>query len=203
MLQTVGNDVEQQQQYMDTLANAVLTSATPMFSQDPTYANELKAPYSYLSVPDDSPMHIARYQETLTTRNVSPKESSIRDHIYCVTAWDALPLYRYSQMETMERAYDGSLQKPIDSMGIHLVWNGDLNGDFTKNWTKLPSPRPYYFFSQHGPAVAQSRYKATKKLVQRALKCGLLNVNTENPNPVLTFNFLHTQAQGKSYNPPK
>ena len=129
MLQTVGSDVEAQQKYMDSLADAVLTSATPMFSQDPTFAEELKAPYSYLSVPDDSPMHIARYHETLTTRNVSPKGSSIRDHIYCVTAWDALPLYRYSQMAALERAYDGSLQKPMDSMGIHLVWNGDLDSD--------------------------------------------------------------------------
>ena len=199
MLQTVGSDVVKQQEYMNSLGSSVLTSATPMFSQDPAYAAELKAPYSYLSVPDDSPVHIERYRKTLGTKNVSPKGSSIRDHIYCVTAWDALPLYRYSQMEAMEKAYDKALHNPQDSMGVHLVWNGSLDADYTNNWTKLPSPRPYYFFSQHGPAVAQQRYSRTRDLVQRAEKSGLMNISNDTPNPVLKLNFLYVSNQLKSY----
>ena len=48
-----------------------------------------------------------RYQNTLS-QQLSPKASSIHDHMYCVTAWDGLPLYRYSMMEKLSEAYESS-----------------------------------------------------------------------------------------------
>ncbi|MCE5343428.1 MAG: tubulin-like doman-containing protein [Eubacteriales bacterium] len=195
MLQVAGRDPVEQQRYMDDLAQAVLNSAKPMFTQDPAFTAEEKAAYSYLSVPDDSPEHINRYRETLVTRNVEPKRSSIHDHIYCVASWDGLPLYRYSQIAALEAAYDAELTNSKASMGLHLVWDGEMNSDYTSNWTKLPSPRPYYFFSARGPAHASAAYVDVHQKVERAVACGLVDVDTTGSRPAINLHFYYANPQ--------
>jgi hypothetical protein len=194
MEQAVGSDPGGQLKYMDDLAQSVLNSASPMFSEDPAYANEPYAPYSYLSIPGDAVKHFQRYKDTLGDQNVEPKSSMIRDHIYCINARDGLPLYRYSQMEALEKSYEEDLADPTSSMGMHLVWDGDLDSDYTSNWTKLPSPRPYYFFAPHGQPYAEKWYKAISRLVSRARACGLVEVDTH-INPVFSLNLLYADAQ--------
>lgn len=195
MAQTVGENLGAQNQFIDDLGKSVINSAQPLFSQNKAFANEDKAAFNYLSVPDNAPKHIARYKETLTgEKKTIPKGSSLRDHMYCTTAWDGLPLYRYSLMNSLERAYASKLSDPQVSMGVHLVWDGDLDSEYTANWTKLPSPCPYYFFGDSGEAYAKKAYGEVRELTKRARACGMLEVDASMDVPKYTLRLFYADS---------
>ena len=198
MRQAVGDDVLKQQTYMDDLGNSVVASALPLFSQDRTAAAEDVASYSYLSVPDNAKMHIERFKNTLGNRNIVPKGSALHDHIYCITAWDGLPLYRYSLMEELEKVYDDNLKRVEMSMGVHLVWDGEPKSDYTTNWTRLPSPRPYYFFGAHGVPNAEKDFDDARTLVRRARESGMLTVDYSGPVPSFHLRVFYENQQQRA-----
>ncbi len=199
MLQTAGPDLAAQQQYMDELGMSVLDSAKPMFAQKPAFAAETVAKYSYLSVPSDAPKHLERFEQSMKANNVQPKASSIRDHLYCVTSYDGLPLYRYNQIDALEATYWSHISNTESSMGMHLVWDGDIDSDYTTNWTKLPSPCPYYFFSNTGAHHAMESYRKVHALVERAIRCGMLVVDSSGPKPSYQLNFHFIDAKHVTY----
>ncbi len=194
MVQAVGDDVTLQQNFMQEIANSVMASAHPLFSQDAAAAGEAKAAYSYLSVPDNSPEHINYFNDILQGQNVEAKGSSLRDHINCLMAWDGLPMYRYSMMKELRAAYANGLADPDVSMGVHLVWNGDSGAEYTNNWCRLPEPRPFYFFSVHGDSAEENAWDEARTLTERALKCGMLKVDVSNITPVFDLKVFWTDA---------
>ena len=183
MQSQAGADVNAQNRYMDELAQSLLNSSVPMFSQNPSFAAEDKAAYSYLSVPDDAPKFIRRYQNTLS-QQLSLKASSIHDHMYCVTTWNCLPLYRYSMMEKLSEAYESSLNDRKRAMGIHLVF--DPEKDYVNNWVQLPDPCPYYLFAMKSTPRTQKRYEEIREIVMRAIACGIVTVNDDAQQPSFT-----------------
>ncbi len=195
MEQTVGNDPLRQQEFIDSLGKSVIESAQPLFAQNKAYAAEPQAEFNYLSVPDNAQAHIARYKETLKGKNTTPKGSSLRDHMYCTAAWDGLPLYRYNLMNDLESVYAANLHTPSVSMGLHLVWDGDLDSEYTTNWTRLPSPCPHYFFESKGRAYAEKAYAEVRELAERARRCGMLDVDASMPVPVFRLHFFYTDAK--------
>lgn len=195
MVQTVGNDLARQQEYMDEAGKAVIDSAQPLFSQKKAFASEEVAKFNYLSIPDNAVMHIARYQQVFSGQNTTPKGSSLRDHMYCTTAWDGLPLYRYSLIDDLERVYADNLDSPEVSMGVHLVWDGERDSDYTSNWTKLPSPAPFYFFASQGTAQASKTYQEARDLARRARESNMLQVDSSQPVPAYKLRMFYEDAQ--------
>lgn len=194
MLQAVGEDVALQQQFMEEIANSVMASAHPLFAQDAAAAGEVKADYSYLSVPDNAPEHIKHFNDILATEHVQAKGSSLRDHINCLMAWDGLPMYRYSMMQELRQAYANGLQDPNVSMGVHLVWNGNGDSEYTNNWCRLPEPRPFYFFSAHGDPAEEKAWNEARELTERAIKCGMVEVDVSDAAPIFKLHVFWTDA---------
>ena len=196
-----GAQTEKQQKYITNLANSVVDSAIPLFSiiQNSSNIRTNAAKCLYFSVPNDAPSvldHLNPGGNPIKVQGVSmtPKASSLTDHIYCSMTWDVLPLYSYGPMESLKAAYDTTLNNPNhpDAPAIHLVWNGDPEGDYRQNWSRLPSPSPYYLFG--ADTVSQSEkteYEAARKLAMRALDSGMLTVNSSVANPVMhpTYTF--------------
>lgn len=183
MVSNVGEDIAKQQQWMNRLATEVLDSAVPMFMQDAVFQSEDKAPYSYMSIPYNAKKHMEYISEAFKTHDpaVEPKESSLTDHIYCLNTWDKLPLYRYGKMEELRTTYDADLNKDGASKGMHLVCNGDPNASYQSDWTKLPSPKPYFLFPETGTLSEQAQYKHVKDLVGDGMACGMVEVSTDAP----------------------
>lgn len=183
MEQVVGPGIAEQNNYMDQLANSFMTGAEPLLIMDPSAPHMT---FSYLSIPDDSPKHFARYSQTLGN-HVQPKKSSLRDHIYCLTAWDGLPMHCYSLMSDLESTYYACLSDVTQSMRLHLVWDGNPNGDYTRNWCKLPTPSPYYFFSATSNPLCVNEWNAVKALTDRAIACGQIVINDSVSAPTFTI----------------
>ncbi len=196
MEQMVGHDVADQNAYMDNLIKSVMDSSLPLFAQNGKYKDEQKAAFSYLSIPDDATRFIERYHETLTNK-CEPKPSSIRDHVYCMTTWDALPLYRYSQMEDIEAVYNKELSNEKVRMGLHLVHITSPGCSFQSNWELLPSPRPFYLFGTNADNREESQYKALRDTIHRGIACGMVVVDDTVAKPSITLrlqyaNIAHT-----------
>lgn len=194
MVQAVGDDVARKQEFMKDIANSVMASAHPLFAQDAACAGEVKADYSYLSVPDNAPEHINYFNEILATEHVQAKGSSLRDHINCIMAWDGLPMYRYSMMQELRQAYAEGLRSREVSMGVHLVWNGNAEAEYTNNWCRLPEPRPFYFFSPHGDSAEENSWNEARALTERAIKSGMMKVDTSNLAPKFNLRVFWTDA---------
>lgn len=194
MMQAVGEDVALQQRFMEDIAESVMASAHPLFSQDASAAGEVKADYSYLSVPDNAPEHIKHFNNVLTSKHVQAKGSSLRDHINCLMAWDGLPMYRYSMMQQLRGAYANALSDPRVSMGVHLVWSGEAEADYVNNWCKLPEPRPFYYFAAHGDSVEENAWNEARKLTDRAIESGMLEVDVSNHAPKFKLHVFWTDA---------
>ncbi|MBE5809718.1 MAG: hypothetical protein E7318_02160 [Clostridiales bacterium] len=62
-------------------------------------------------------------------------------------AWHALPLYRYRLLPELRKSYAKALMDPYVCKGLHLVWDGDYDSDYTRNWCRLPEPTPFCFES--------------------------------------------------------
>ena len=196
MQSQAGSDVNAQNRYMDGLAESLLNSSVPMFSQHPSFAVEDKAACSYLSVPDDAPKFIQRYQNTLS-QQLFLKASGIHDHMYCITTWNCLPLYRYSMMEKLSEAYESSLNDRKQAMGIHLVFDPDKK--YANNWVQLPDPCPYYLFAMRSASRTQKRYEEIRKIVMRAIACGIITVNDDTEYPTYSIGLHYTDALKNSY----
>ncbi|MEG0865324.1 MAG: tubulin-like doman-containing protein, partial [Clostridia bacterium] len=202
--QTEPDDLTAQNAYMDSIGNSVIASALPMFSQDPAFTAESVAMYSYLSIPEDAARFVARYSTgVLNTANhkITPKPSGIKDHLYCMTSWDGLPLYRYSMMNDLEKEYEKDLYNPEVNMGMHLVWDAKQNSNYTTNWSKLPDPKPYYFFAQNASVDRMQAFQNIRELTNRALLCGLLAIpNVEaSPKPSFELHFHYTDGNRTTF----
>ena len=196
MQSQAGSDVNAQNRYMDGLAESLLNSSVPMFSQHPSFAVEDKAACSYLSVPDDAPKFIQRYQNTLS-QQLFLKASGIHDHMYCITTWNCLPLYRYSMMEKLSEAYESSLNDRKQALGIHLVF--DPNKNYANNWVELPDPCPYYLFAMQSASRTQKRYEKIRAVVGRAIACGIITVNDDTEYPTYSIGLHYTDVLKNSY----
>ena len=192
LIDQVGTDVALRNQEMDKLARSIMSSASPMFSKDPATGNTPHAEFAYLSVPDNAPGYLAHYKNTLV--NVEPKSSSLRDHIFCLNTYDGMPMYMYSQMLDLEAAYTARLPMSSQSKGMHLVWDGNLDSDVITNWSKLPSPRPFYFFGTSGSEADKLDFENAQTLVDKAIACGMLSINDTLPIPSYTLRIKYTEG---------
>jgi len=191
-----GEDVAAQQRWMDDLANSALNSALPMFLQDAAFTSDGKAPYSYMSIPQDAKEHVNYLKVSLATHDpgVLPKPSYLKDHIYALTAWDKLPLYRYGRFEELREQYGKDLETQY-SYGTHLVRNGDANADFKSDWTLLPSPKPYFLFSGNGIFSEQKQFEKVRDLVKRGMDCGMIEVRKDEPQVKAFVHLLYASGQ--------
>ena len=182
MVANVGEDVGAQQRWMDNLAKSALDSALPMFMQDAVFKSAAKAPYSYMSIPQNAVEHLKYISEAFKTHDpaVEPKASSLEDHIYVLNAWDKLPLFRYGLFEDLRTAYDNDL-KQQGSEGVHLVRNNDQGTDFQSDWSLLPSPKPYFLFTRNSVHSEEAQYEKVHGLVERGIACGMIKINDTEP----------------------
>ena len=182
MIANVGEDVAAQQRWMDDLAKSALDSALPMFMQDAVFKAADKAPYSYMSIPQNAKEHLKYISEAFKTHDpaVEPKASSLEDHIYVLNAWDKLPLFRYGLFEDLRTQYDQDL-KLKGSEGVHLVRNNEQGTDFQSDWSLLPSPKPYFLFARNSVHSEEAQYAVVHSLVERGIACGMIKVNDTQP----------------------
>ena len=195
MIANVGEDVAAQQRWMADLANSALDSALPMFMQDALYKASAKAPYSYMSIPQDAKKHLEYIKEAFSNHDpaVEPKASTQKDHIYTLMAWDKLPLYRYGRFEDLRIAYDQDLNKE-SAVGVHLVRTGAPDADFLSDWSLLPSPKPYFLFSRNSVQTEEEQYAKVHNLVERAIECGMIKVSDERPYVSATVNTIYADG---------
>ena len=187
MIQSGITTPEAQKKWIQDLGDSVKRSASPLFSLDSGIGNERYAICDYLSVPQDSEKCIRTLKELYDGDSTTVKSSTLLDHIYCTTAWDGIPLYIYSEMASLEEAYENACLDPVQSKGLHLVWTGDANAEYTANWCRLPSPKPFYFFGAHGTPKNEKEYDDVKALVKRAMDASMLSIDTTLPTPRFTF----------------
>ena len=182
MVANVGEDVAAQQRWMDDLAKSALDSALPMFMQDAVFKAADKAPYSYMSIPQNAKEHLKYISEAFKTHDpaVEPKASSLEDHIYVLNAWDKLPLCRYGLFEDLRSQYDQDL-KLKGSEGVHLVRNNEQGTDFQSDWSLLPSPKPYFLFARNSVHSEEVQYEKVHSLVERGIACGMIRINDTQP----------------------
>ena len=197
MVASVGESIEDQTQWMKDLTENTINSAAPMLLQDGTYAGEDTIKYSYLSIPQDATQLLNYVSTTFNggETRVDPKASSLTDHIYCLMAWDKLPLYRYGMMDEIHRQYYEDLDIP-DYCGMHLVRTGAADADYRSDWSKLPSPNPYFLGKSAGAPAEQKEWQRVQGLAERAQKCGMMSVSEEDQACTLTVNVKYT-ADGK------
>lgn len=189
----VGDDLVQQQNHMNDLFNAIRGSSMPMFALDSKVAAKY-IPFSYMAVPDNADKHLAHFSN-VDQQHVVIKGSSLRDHIYCVTAYDGLLMSSYSQISSMQQSYEAMLHIPEIALGLHLVWDGKPESDYTHNWTLLPSPKPEYFYMGHGAAASESeRFNEAKDVVARALQAGMMTIDSTKREPELRVVNFYTNA---------
>ncbi len=195
MRANVGEDVAAQQRWMADLANSALDSALPMFMQDAIFKASDKAPYSYMSIPQDAVEHLKYIKQAFSNHDpaVEPKASTQKDHIYTLMAWDKLPLYRYGRFEDLRIAYDQDLNKD-SAQGIHLVRTGDPAADFQSDWSQLPSPKPYFLFTRNSVNTEEAQYAKVHKLVERGIKCGMIQVQDDRPFVSATVNTIYADG---------
>ncbi len=193
MVQQVGTTVAAQNAYMDSVADSLITSAKPMFGQEPAFQTEEVAKFSYLSIPNDAQMFINRYKTT-SAQHFEPKPSAIRDHMYCMTAWDGLPLYRYSMLDAIATAYEDKLEDANMSKGIHLVYH-PAEKAYASNWAYLPDPAPHYLFGTSGSDRTKIEYSKARELIQRAIACGMLTVNYSLQKPTYELKLRYASAE--------
>ena len=193
MVANVGEDVSAQQKWMDNLASSALDSALPMFMQDAVFKAADKAPYSYMSIPQNAVEHLKYISEAFKTHDpaVEPKASSLEDHIYVLNAWDKLPLFRYGMFEDLRTVYDHDLNLS-GSEGVHLVRNSEQGTDFHSDWSLLPSPKPYFLFSRNSVQSEMAQYEKVHDLVNRGIASGMIKVNDTQPFVSAEINVLYT-----------
>ncbi len=193
MIANVGNNVAAQQNWMDNLATSALDSALPMFMQDAVFKSQPVAPYSYMSIPQNAKQHLQYIAQAFKNHDpaVEPKASSLEDHIYVLMAWDKLPLMRYGRFEELRTAYDMDLN--VDGCeGLHLVRNGDPDADFQNDWSKLPSPKPYFLFARDSVHGEEREYEKVHQLVERGIRCGMIQVRDDQPFVQALVSVLYT-----------
>ena len=195
MIANVGEDVAAQQRWMADLANSALDSALPMFMQEAVFKASPKAPYSYMSIPQDAKKHLEYIKEAFSNHDpaVEPKASTQKDHIYTLMAWDKLPLYRYGRFEDLRTAYDQDLNKE-SAFGVHLVRTGAPDADFLSDWSQLPSPKPYFLFSRNSVHTEEEQYNKVHNLVERGIKCGMIKVRDDRPFVSATVNTIYAEG---------
>ncbi len=190
MVANVGESVEAQEKWMGDLAKGAIQSALPMFMQDSIFKDAAKAPYSYMSIPEESKKHLEYIKKAFSTgeNRIEPKASKLDDHIYVLMAWDRLSLFRYGLFEELRSAYEVDVR---NGYGLHLVRNGN-DEDYLSDWSKLPSPKPYFLFPGNGIRFEQDAYNEVHDLVARGMKCGMIKVKENVPYADAEISILYT-----------
>lgn len=173
--------------FTEDLKKSVQGSARPLFSlnkKSSGISNDV-AQCLYFSVPEDSPVFFNHLIQNCPDSSLTPKESSLTDHIYCNMTWDGLPLYSYSLIDDIKQAYDSAINAHKGALALHIVWDGDKGSDFQHNWCKLPSPVPFYLFSATTSSQNErDAYDNARALVSRGLASGLLTIDSTPDKPI-------------------
>ena len=193
MVANVGSDVNAQHRWMDQLANSVLDGALPMFMQDAVFKSHTNVAYSYMSIPRNAIEHLHYIRQAFRTHDptVVPIVSRQEGQLHALMVWDQLPLFRYGLFEELRKAYDYDLGKE-GSEGIHLVNNGDPNADYRNDWSQLPSPKPYFLFQKNSVYSEEKQYNKVHQMVERGIRCGMIQVDEEDPHVRATIRVLYT-----------
>lgn len=189
----VGEDWEHQQSHMRSLFNDILARSAPMLAMA-TDSQDAYVKFSYMSVPADAEKHLA-YSGGLD--KVRVKESSLKDHIYCITAYDGLPMKMYNQINALKRSYNKTIANKDVAIGMHLVCTGEAKAEYTANWALLPSPMPACLsVGQIPDQIEAKRFEEARELVARAVKCGQLRIDSSVQQPVFYLSSFY--ADGSS-----
>ncbi len=182
--------------FMRTVTEGIVRSAHPFFRMDADDTHAPCAQAGCLFVPDDSPLLLRGLQDTISEFHMAAVSSGLHDQLYCLSLLGGLPLYRYGMLRALETAYEETLQSANGCPGLHLVCTAETDAPYTADWTLLPSPRPYCFFSAHGSVREEARFAAARALTARARACGMLTVDDAKNPPRITVNLLYGGAQG-------
>ena len=172
-----GDDPTARQKWMADLACSVLDSAKPLFMLNPTFRNEPRRNTAFLYIPSNAVEHRQFIPPFFATHSANPqfRESSQGRRLFCMNVWDGLPLYHYALFEYLRKAYDDGLNRPFCA-GLHLVQNGGPEADYRTDWSRLPSPMPYFLPGESSPAAEEAEYRKVQELVKRAAACGMLRI---------------------------
>ena len=175
--------------YISSLADSVVWHAEPLFSLAyhvaAAHAARRAGKRGYMFFPVHTPTFMNHIPHSVDGVSLTPVSSCFTDHIFCSVMWDALPLYSYALMDELKKAYDDTLATySLHAKSLHLVRTGERDSDYTRNWCRLPSPAPFYLFSQEANSIADAEeYKNVRVLVDRALACGMLTIDSTEAEP--------------------
>ena len=166
--QPAGPDAGDLHRIMDSLAPRILLEARPQLHMDPSAPHVAR---SCVFIPGDS-LEVFSRLNTSMGMNDRLLPSVLRDQIDVLTLLDGLPMHCYRLMGEMEAAYDAALQDPHLQAGLHLVWDGQPDSDYTRNWCMLPSPCLFYLLGGEPSDTRLNAWKAVQALTTRAVACG-------------------------------
>lgn len=180
MIAGASEDVAEQRDRMDALARDAITNAQPMFMQDPALSQTPKDVSCQMWIPRAAPKYLRYLSTDFRMNDQRPDTESGRpDELHTLVSWTGLGLFRYGLFEELRTAYDESVGRG-DCAGLHLV-RGAESADYLSDWSRLPSPKPYFLFPGSGTYSERKEYEEVHELVERALKCGMITIKENVP----------------------
>ena len=189
--QMAGSDAHALERSMDSLAPRILRETQPQLLMDPG-APHVTCRCAF--VPDDSPEVFSHLIAALGG-NLRLLQSDLRDQVDVLTLMAGLPLHGYHLMGEMEAAYDAAMHDPYLPAGLHLVWDGQPDSDYTRNWCRLPSPCPFYLLGSKPSDARLNEWRAVQTLTARAVACGQIVLDTGSYMPAFTVRVCWADAK--------
>lgn len=145
--------------------------ALPLYQQKLSGCIEpIRQLFHHLSVPYDFPG-----SDRFSTDWIKP--SFVKDRISCVAILNGIPLSSYLLIDELSRQYYDDMKKP-EYTGMHLVSSGREHSSYRNDWSLLPLPNTDLLFAPDGPASEKQRYEKIKGMTDRALRCGMIEVDS-------------------------
>ncbi len=164
------------QQLLPTLKRAAQTML-PLTVVDGAF-NEF-IPYAYASIPNNAPLikdGVTQYQ---ATEHITPKESDVSDRIYWLNTFNCVPMYMYTDLVRLEKAYDGALISN-GVHGLHLVQvfgESDPSAHTLRHdWSQLPSPVVHVLEQVEPSSVTSAKHKQIAEMLEQALENGAVSL---------------------------
>ena len=172
---------EQRQEHISEICKKLTNNAFPLYKGNNHELNN-SVKYAFVSIPNNAPTYAEVFRKEMQSANIqftNPKMSSVTDQIYCLISWDGVPLSSYSLMEKLEEAYEDYCARGAGIKGIQLVQKPDniYGGSIQDNWTRLPSPKPFYMYLLPPGVFAENGYKTVQGIAQAALEAGNLTMD--------------------------
>ncbi len=193
MIANAGASTTRQQKWMDDLAGNAIDNALPMFMQDPLFAQDMRALYGCMSIPQSAPNHLNYIRQAFQFHDPAVlTHASTLDDLFVLMSWEKLSQYRYGLFEQLRKACEYGHQEY--KYGLHLVQSvpEGQDSDYLNDWSKLPSPKPYFLFPGDGIRSEQEEYKKVHDLVLRGIQCGMVAVNEDVPYAEASVSMLFT-----------